>query len=76
MPISLFAGAEDGEGVDMVASSEDQSAGESGAEGGELFGCEDGIRSSEGGKQCEGASWGGGFGGGRRERGFEGEVAE
>lgn len=43
VPFCLFAGAEDGDGVDVCAAVEYYGCGEGGAEGGELFGGEEGV---------------------------------
>ena len=43
VPGCLFAGAEDGDGVDVGAAREDHGRGEGGAEGGQLFCCDETV---------------------------------
>ncbi len=51
MPVRLLPSTEDGQRVDMISSSKDEGARESGTKGGDLFSCEDGVGSSEGRQQ-------------------------
>ena len=64
VPFCLFAGAEDGDGVDVGAALEDDGGGEGGAEGGDFFGSEEGVGEAGGGEEGEGAAGGGCLGGG------------
>jgi len=54
MPVRLLASTEDGQRMDMISSSEDEGARESGTKGGNLFGCDDGVGGSVGRQQREG----------------------
>lgn len=55
VPVSLFAGAEDGYGVDIRAAFEEKSGGKGGAETGELRGGKERVRSSGRIEESEGA---------------------
>ena len=59
MPVGLFAGAEDGYGVDVGAAFEEKSGGKGGAESGELRGGKECVRSSGRMEQSKGAVRGG-----------------
>lgn len=54
MPVRLLASTEDGQRMDMISSSEDEGARESGTKGGNLFGCDDGVGGSVGRQQRDG----------------------
>jgi len=54
MPVRLLASTKDGQSMDMISSSEDESARESSTEGGKLFGREYGVWGSVGRQQREG----------------------
>ena len=57
MPIRLLASTKDGQGVNVITSSEDEGAGKRRAECRKLFGRQDGIRSPKGSKKLKGTNW-------------------
>lgn len=54
MPVRLLPSTEDGQRMDMISSTEDEGARESGTKGGNFFSCEDGVGGSKGRQQRKG----------------------